>query len=154
LHRASLSVRPAPINADHIPGFWSTIFPLLFIDSFHQSVQSLLIVFLFFYSTGNITNISVSIVSQTGNRFQLSRAQHTSLERSRTGQEKHFTRVHPEKVGNVTWNRVIFKTQACQIRVRSFAFESLWSFIYSRLMFFHVSLCGSAIYIYYARRCV
>ncbi len=50
-----------------------------------------------FYSSGDATNISVPIVSQTGNRFQLSRAQHTSLERSRTGREKYFTRVPPQK---------------------------------------------------------
>ena len=52
--------------------------------------------------------------------------------------------------------RVISKNQACPIRIWSFAFESLWSFIYSRLFFSHVSLCSSAIYSSgnYASRCV
>ena len=72
------------INDDHIPGFWSTVFPLFFIDSIPAFIN-MSTVFPLFYSTGNATNISVSIVSQTENIFQLSRAQHTSLERSRTG---------------------------------------------------------------------
>jgi hypothetical protein len=49
---------------------------------------------------------------------------------------KYFTLVHPENVEALSRNRVIFKTQARPIRIWSFAFESLWSFIYSRLNFF------------------
>jgi hypothetical protein len=71
------------------PTLTTIIFPVFevqysrfFMDSIPAFIK-MSIVFPLFYSSGNATNISLSIVSQTGNIFQLSRAQHTSLERSR-----------------------------------------------------------------------